>query len=104
MPFIYGHNIAGYLPESDPGLCATFDDAKAALIFDLGFAEEHAEDETGAENYSAAAQDVNLWSETDTDTSVYVTPNGGAHTLPEAWWIEEVSDEDAEAYDPDGTL
>lgn len=85
MNYAVGHNMPGYLPESTVSVVETFEEAKAILIHDLKFQEDYAADESEAEDYCAAAEDVNLWSSPD---SIYV----GSH--PElAWWIMETDEE-----------
>ena len=98
MPYCYGSNIAGYLPERDVYYVATFDDAKAGLISDLLFDADDEDDADYADELSGAAGDVNLWSGAD----YLYTQRAGEHQLPCAWWIHEVSDEEYEQNDPDG--
>jgi len=58
-----GWNMAGYIPDCEPGFYDTFDEAKRAVIALLEDAEETASEagqEDHAEGYCAAAEDVNL--------------------------------------------
>jgi hypothetical protein len=84
--FTYGSNTPGYLPDSEPWTVHTFAEAKAGLISDLKYAENNAamnEDEHSAEDFCAAAEDVNLWSSPCTILAGNL-----------AWWI--VASPDAE--------
>lgn len=84
MNYSYGHNLPGYLPESDVWIVATFDEAKRGLIADIRYAEDSAamgDDEDAAEDLCAAAEDVNLWSSPD-----YLIAAGLA------WWIAETDE------------
>jgi hypothetical protein len=101
--FHVGHNTPGYLPDGDGGVNAyrSFGDAKAALIGDLKFTEEYAADETEAENASAAAEDANLWAESDLLLEWSVTvDNGAEHGLGTAFWVMTCA-EDCELEDED---
>lgn len=84
--YAVGHNMAGYLPESDVYVVSTFDEAKTILISDLLFAADYADSETAAQQYDALAQDVNLWNGPDT---LYVDYRSGQM----AYWIEETTEE-----------
>lgn len=65
MPYVIGNNMPGYLPDAEPFVVdGTFDDAKRALIHELLFAADYAEEEE-AEDLTHAAEDVNLWSRPD---------------------------------------
>lgn len=65
--YTIGNNMPGYMPDSEPfTVVGTFDDAKRALIDELKLAEDYANSEEEAEEYSEAAEDVNLWSSPDT--------------------------------------
>lgn len=91
MPFSVGHNVSGYVPESDVHSVRTFEEAKAILLSELKFAEDYAESETVAEEMSAAAEDMNLWSSPDT---LYTRTTDSEHDIPTAWWITELSNTD----------
>ena len=82
--YAYGSNDPGYLPDNPASVRSTFEDAKQGLIWDLKFWEDYAETEDDAEDYSAAQQDVNLWSTPQTIT-----------VAGRAFWIAE-TDEDAD--------
>ena len=63
----YGHNTAGYLPESDIGTASTFDEAKRGLIDEMLYVADHYgmmldedQGESTAENLTNAAEVVNL--------------------------------------------
>lgn len=108
----WGHNIKGkkrarrcadessYLP-----MAATFDEAKRGLIDDIKFHEDHAamaEDGEGlAEELSAAAQDVNLWSGPD---YLVVTDPARAHDLGIAYWVTECAEEECMADEEEGEV
>jgi hypothetical protein len=87
--YAVGQNEPGCLPDNSPIVRSTFDDAKAALIWDLKFWEDSAEDEATAEAFCAAAEDVNLWAATDR-TDAWEIMVGGR-----VFWIM-VTDEDAD--------
>jgi hypothetical protein len=64
--YIIGNNMPGYLPEAEPfTVVGTFEDAKRALIDELLFLADNADDEDEAQELDEAAQDVNLWSRPD---------------------------------------
>jgi hypothetical protein len=89
--FHAGRNTPGYLPDGDfTWLDAhlTFDEAKAALIHDLKFLEDHAVGEAEAESACHAAEDANLWAESDLllEWSVKVE-DGTEHGLGTVFWI-----------------
>ena len=54
--------MPGYLPEGTVSVTSDPDEAKCILIGDLKFAEDYADTEEIAEEYSAAAEDANLMS------------------------------------------
>lgn len=96
--FHYGHNFAGYLPESDIGTADTFDDAKRGIIDDMLFAADHEEDETVAERLTSAAEDMNLNS--GPDATEYVDID---RSIPVAYWVQacaadDCSEEEEDAY------
>jgi hypothetical protein len=98
MGYTYGSNTPGYLPESDdfPFIVETLDEAKRGLIDDMKRDEEfygdYGDNESGAENLAAAAEEVNLWSGPDSIT-VDTEPDS-PHHLGRAYWIAEVDDEE----------
>lgn len=98
--FHAGRNTPGYLPDGDgPSTYRTFDEAKASTIHDLKFTEEYAAEETEAENACHAAEDANLWAESDLLLEWSVTvDNGSEHGLGTAFWIQ-TCDEDCEIED-----
>jgi hypothetical protein len=67
MPYVIGNNMPGYLPDSEPFAVDTFEDAKQALIDELLWAAEYAEEEE-ATDLTHAAEDINLWSRPDSVT------------------------------------
>lgn len=67
MNYAHGSNMPGCMPDS-LFVSATFADAQAATIWDLKFYEDVASSEDEAEEYCAAAEDVNLWSGPDSVT------------------------------------
>jgi hypothetical protein len=82
-----GYNMPGYLPESEPTVCSNIDEAKRLLIGHLLRWADDVDDEVEAEDMTAAAEDVNLWSGSDT-----------VYAAGLAWWIQE-TDEDLEDED-----
>ncbi len=96
MNYAAGHNVSGYLPESDVEIFEDFDSAKRYLIDEILFAADYAETETIAENLDSLAQDVNLWSAPgDLD---YVDMIDSPHCIPTAWWICETSETTSEEF------
>ncbi|APU00330.1 hypothetical protein HOR55_gp43 [Ralstonia phage RS-PII-1] len=64
--FIVGYNLAGYMPDADPGEFGDWGDAQRELIDILKrFEDEEGIPEGDAAEYCHAAEDVNLWSEID---------------------------------------
>lgn len=55
-----GWNMPGYLPEMDPWMLTTAEDAKSSMIDAILFDAEHEADEDNAETLSALAEDLNL--------------------------------------------
>lgn len=88
MSFFTGHNTPGYLPDTDQPAheFRTFEDAKLALLSDLEFATDYAADEDEAEEFSSAAEDVNLWSGPD---SVHIDSVNTVY-----WIVEDMTDEE----------
>src|SRR5690606_17527438 len=82
--WLVGHNMPGYLPDSTPTEHETFDEAKRALIEDMLFHADYAPDDT-ADELANAAQDVNLWSERDSDMRDYGRQSISAGGFE--WWI-----------------
>ena len=81
--YAVGHNMAGYLPESDVWITDDFTAGKQSLIDDLLRAADvagDAGDDDDADELAALAEDVNLWNGPDV---VYSTFRSG-HM---AWWI-----------------
>jgi hypothetical protein len=93
MNYAVGHNIAGYMPESDVEIFEDFDSAKRYLIDEMLRSADYAETETIAEDLTNTAEDVNLWSGPDT---CYVEEIDSAHCIPTAYWIVETDEEVAE--------
>jgi hypothetical protein len=92
----YGHNVAGYLPESDVGMTEDFDSAKRAVIEDMLYRADTEEEETAAENLTNAAEDVNLAS--GPDLVEYVDENPSSeHSLPVAYWVQVCAEDDCQA-------
>jgi len=99
MNYAVGHNMPGYLPESDVEIFSTFEDAKDYLRGELISYADHVADVVGFdetlddENVSGvlmAYDQVAGWTEPDT---LYTSAHPGL-----AWWImetdEEVTDDD----------
>lgn len=77
--YVIGSNMPGYMPDSEPfTVVGTFDEAKRALIDELKFAEDYANNEEEAEEYCHAAEDLNLWSGPDS-----------IHVANLVYWITE---------------
>jgi hypothetical protein len=75
--YAYGWNMPGYLPDPDVvHIVSTFDEAKRRLIHEMLFSADYASTEDAAENYTNAAEDINLWSGPDSLT-----------VAGEAWWV-----------------
>jgi len=83
--FHAGHNVHGYLPESDDTgyVFDTFDDAKRSLIDDiLRHADSIAEhDADAADALAAVAEDVNLWTGQDYVCADDDTPLGRVYWI-----------------------
>jgi hypothetical protein len=90
MNYAVGHNVSGYLPESDVYVTDTFADAQAYLIHELLFAADYAETEDIGDELALAAEDVNLWNGPDT---CYVEMIDSEHCIPTAWWIDVTEEE-----------
>lgn len=93
-----GHNIAGYLPESDVSICATWDDALSALVSDL----EHAWDEAGTRsNGDAQYLDAHTAMHAATAGTEFLTYTAthadSEHDIPTAWWITSCTESDCES-------
>lgn len=89
--YTIGHNVAGYLPESEPWLVEGFDAAKRAVIDEARHVADSIEPgtpgpfgETYAENLVAMTEDLNLTSAGPWSASI---ASGGEHGLPVEWWI-----------------
>jgi hypothetical protein len=96
MPtYFTGKNVPGYLPESDSSTeFRTFEDAKSSLLWDIQFDENYAENEEHAEELSALAQDVNLWSDFDHPHTTFVQMSDTAAGY--AYWIaRDITDEES---------
>ena len=84
--YAVGHNMAGYLPESEVWITDDFAAAKQSLIDDLLRAADDAGDagdagdDDEADELAALAEDVNLWNGPD---CVYSEFRSGLM----AWWI-----------------
>jgi hypothetical protein len=104
MVFTAGHNMAGYLPESDVYSFGSFDEAKSYVISELLHVADHAagygddeEDEAYATELTHAAEDLNLVSGPEWGTSVDCCGR-----FDQSWWISVVvmsADEAQEAFD-----
>jgi hypothetical protein len=89
----YGHNTAGYLPESDVGMAEDFDSAKRVVIEDMLYRADTEEDEAAAENLTHAAEDVNLSTGPELLEYVDVDPSS-EHSLPVAYWVQVCAEDD----------
>jgi len=87
-----GHNVAGYLPESDDAgyPYADWSDALSALREDLERAWDDGTDEQYLEAHTAihgatAGQDFLVYTATNPDS---------AHDIPTAWWVTSCAEDD----------
>ena len=80
MSYVIGFNMPGYMPDMEPYQVDTFDEAKRCLISELKIAEDDADSEESAIEFSLEAEDVNLWSSEGTTNEM---PDGYCY------WIEE---------------
>lgn len=79
-----GHNMPGYLPESDVYICESFDQAKQVTIDDIDSYGDHlfdCERLDEADQASGAMEDLNLES----------GPDWGAYVGDLYYWIEGCS-------------
>ena len=58
--YVAGYNLPGYMPDADPCVFETQDEAKHYILSALKWAEETAETEREAETICAFAEDVSL--------------------------------------------
>jgi hypothetical protein len=79
--FTSGFNLECHAPDMIPHECATFAEAKAALIDELLWFADHAEDSLLADELSGLAENVNLWTGPDSVVSSDDTE----------WWIRFIS-------------
>lgn len=87
--YAVGHNVAGYLPESDVYVVEDFESAKRSLIADLLFAADYAETDDIGNALALAAEEVNLWNGPD---CLYVDMIDSPHCIPTAFWIVETDE------------
>lgn len=88
-----GHNVSGYLPESDDlTVFDTFADAKAALLADLKWAADDAIDIDDGQRLSAledAKRRLTDAADTDTEFLACTRTHGDSdYDIPTAWWIQ----------------
>lgn len=90
----YGHNIPGYLPMSDDAnYCATFDEARAALIDDMERAGDEEEDDYApgwADSFRAALEEAR----TATGPFYVNICSDGPHDLGVAYWVMACVEDD----------
>lgn len=95
--YIIGHNMTGYLPESEPYAFSDHASAKQALIDDLlRYADDAAvygDDEERAEDLDAAAQELNLISKGE-EWSTTIGYRSGSMS----YWLVFDADADADEY------
>lgn len=102
MPIVWtaGSNIPGYLPESDIAYFSTWADAKFYMLDwlrqdgDALFESGETEDERAlADEYSAAAEELNL--DTGPEWATSLPSSTSQHDLGIVYWISrEVRDDD----------
>lgn len=80
-----GCNVLGRLPGETISITSDADEAKRMLIHELKFAEDHTESEGVAEEYSLAAEDVNLMS-----VPLAIVVNGIVY------WAQEIGEDEDE--------
>lgn len=86
--YAVGHNLVGYLPESDVWITDDWDSAKGALIEDMLFAADGCEEDE-AEQLINEAEDLNLSNGPEWGTIIGYT----------SWWVnltDEAPEEDNE--------
>ncbi len=88
--YAVGHNVAGYMPESDVHITSDIDSARRYLISEMLWHADNAETEEIAENLTSAAEDVNLWSAPG--GVCYVECIDSPHCIPTAFWICETDE------------
>lgn len=110
MPYTVGHNMPGYMPESDPWITADYESAKGSLIDnmeraadfhdDSARAHEEAgdipaasEEHTYAEELSAACEDLNLCTAGDENGGAFGVTIGNMH-----YWLSVVAWDEVEDY------
>ena len=88
-----GHNVAGYLPESDdPNAYATWRDAMDALVsdFERAWDDEYATDA----QYLDAHTSMHNATE-DQDFLVYTATHADSeHDIPTAWWVTACTEDE----------
>lgn len=102
MHYHYGHNVAGYLPESDVFAVETAEEARAGLADDLKFERDGLDyapaDEDSQALYDSlgeALDELNTAADVSQGFSTY-TSDGGEHRIPTAWWIQPCYETDCE--------
>lgn len=81
VSFAVGSNVSGYLPDAEPYMVKTWEEAKQVLIGDLLFEADYGPDDDDTATYTRAAEDVALWT----------TPMGGVNEISvcgRVYWIE----------------
>ena len=93
----YGHNVSGYVPESDVICQDGCADALAGLREDLEHERDSVEGDTGDAELDASYQALydslgTALAELDKATPgqpfLAYTSDGGAHRIPTAWWVD----------------
>lgn len=77
--FSAGYNHPGCLPDAEPQVFDSFDEAKRFLIHEAKWNEDISECEDVATDWCHFAEDVNLWSR----PGYALAPDGSE------WWIHE---------------
>jgi hypothetical protein len=81
VPFAVGSNVPGYLPDAEPHMVKTWEEAKQVLIADLLFEADYGPDDEDTASYTRAADDVAAWT----------TPTGRVNEISvcgRVYWIE----------------
>jgi hypothetical protein len=95
-----GHNIAGYLPESDEAAYRyeSWHDAHMSVVTDVEAAQDDADDlPDDAESVREGLLDVHCALHGATEDApflAYSPTNGGPHDLPTAWWVSRCDSAD----------
>ena len=90
-----GHNVSGYLPESDePNTYEDWSDALSSLVADIEWAWDDGTDEQYLDAHCAMHNATS-----GHDFLTYTTTHlDSAHDIPTAWWVESCQDSKCEPW------